>query len=118
MEITTQRRVKNMMQERCPRCHQGQVFKTKGSVSQFKIPVMHEECPVCHHRFETEPGFFTGAMYVSYGLALLEMIAAFLITLFFPLSIEGIMAVVCIPVVLFWVFNFRMSRMIWMYLFG
>ena len=30
---------------------------------------MHETCPVCDHRFEREPGYFVGAMYVSYAPA-------------------------------------------------
>ncbi|HAA13743.1 MAG TPA: DUF983 domain-containing protein [Cytophagales bacterium] len=105
------------MQERCPNCHQGQVFKTKGNPLRFQIPVMHEQCPVCNYRFETEPGFFTGAMYVSYGLALLEMILVYLIVLPFSLSVDWIMVAVCLPVLVFWTFNFRKSRMIWMYLF-
>ena len=31
---------------------------------------MHELCPSCGHRFMREPGYFQGAMYVSYTLAL------------------------------------------------
>ena len=31
---------------------------------------MYERCPVCLLRFEREPGYFLGAMYISYGLAL------------------------------------------------
>lgn len=31
---------------------------------------MHERCPVCNLRFEREQGYFLGAMYISYGLAL------------------------------------------------
>lgn len=31
---------------------------------------MNATCPVCGHRFEREPGFFQGAMYVSYGLGI------------------------------------------------
>ena len=31
---------------------------------------MHQRCPVCQLRFEREPGYFLGAMYISYGLAL------------------------------------------------
>ena len=31
---------------------------------------MHERCPVCDLKFEREAGYFLGAMYVSYGLAL------------------------------------------------
>lgn len=29
---------------------------------------MFERCPVCDLRFEREPGYFLGAMYISYGL--------------------------------------------------
>ena len=41
---------------------------------------MHERCEDCDLKFEREPGYFLGAMYVSYGLALatIAMIAALL----------------------------------------
>jgi Protein of unknown function (DUF983) len=31
---------------------------------------MHERCPACGLKFEREEGYFLGAMYISYGLAL------------------------------------------------
>lgn len=31
---------------------------------------MHEYCPVCGLKFEREEGYFLGAMYISYGMAL------------------------------------------------
>ena len=31
---------------------------------------MNTRCPVCELRFEREAGYFLGAMYISYGLAL------------------------------------------------
>jgi len=31
---------------------------------------MQEECSVCHLRYTREPGYFLGAMYISYGLGL------------------------------------------------
>ncbi len=34
---------------------------------------MHDECPSCGLRFNREPGYFLGAMYVSYGLALVAI---------------------------------------------
>ena len=39
---------------------------------------MFERCPVCDLRFEREPGYFMGAMYISYvlGLLVIVMIAA------------------------------------------
>ena len=37
----------------------------------FRGPLaMNPRCPVCGHRFEREPGFFQGAMYLSYLLAI------------------------------------------------
>jgi uncharacterized protein (DUF983 family) len=46
----------------CPRCRQGRIFR--GWLS------MNEICPVCNLKFNREPGYFIGAMYVSYGLSI------------------------------------------------
>jgi hypothetical protein len=34
---------------------------------------MHERCPVCELKFEREPGYFLGAMYISYGLGIVTV---------------------------------------------
>lgn len=34
---------------------------------------MYERCPVCNLKFEREQGYFLGAMYISYGLALVTI---------------------------------------------
>ena len=34
---------------------------------------MHARCPVCDLEFEREQGYFLGAMYISYGLALVTI---------------------------------------------
>lgn len=41
---------------------------------------MNERCAACDLRFEREPGYFLGAMYISYGLGLVlvAVIAALL----------------------------------------
>ena len=41
---------------------------------------MHERCPVCDLKFAREAGYFMGAMYISYGIALvtITLIAALL----------------------------------------
>lgn len=35
---------------------------------------MYERCPVCDLKFEREEGYFLGAMYISYGLALFVIV--------------------------------------------
>ena len=36
---------------------------------------MNERCPACGLHFDREPGYFLGAMYISYGLALVLVFA-------------------------------------------
>ena len=40
---------------------------------------MHERCPACDLKFEREEGYFLGAMYISYGLALITIVGLGLI---------------------------------------
>jgi uncharacterized protein (DUF983 family) len=62
-----------MLRQLCPRCRRGPIFRR----SIFRgFPKMHELCPTCGLKFEREEGYFLGAMYVSYGVALV-LIAAF-----------------------------------------
>jgi len=57
--------VRDMLLQRCPRCRIGGIFR----YSIFRgFPKMNERCPVCDLRFDREPGYFLGAMYVSYGI--------------------------------------------------
>ncbi len=48
---------------RCPLCHEGKVF---GNL----ILRMNQNCPDCGLKFEREPGYFLGAMYFSYAMAI------------------------------------------------
>ena len=38
------------------------------------FPKMHERCPACDLKFEREEGYFLGAMYIGYGLALITIV--------------------------------------------
>jgi uncharacterized protein (DUF983 family) len=62
--------VRDILLQRCPRCRVGKVFR--GSI-YTGFPKMFESCPVCRLRYAREPGYFLGAMYISYGLALAVM---------------------------------------------
>jgi uncharacterized protein (DUF983 family) len=71
------RTVKDILCQRCPRCRLGSIFR----YYIFRgFPKMHERCPVCNLKFDREPGYFLGAMYVSYGLGIVivSLIAALL----------------------------------------
>lgn len=60
------RRLQAILEQRCPVCLAGPMFS--GLIE------MNDRCPVCGHRFMREPGFFQGAMYVSYVLAMAQLL--------------------------------------------
>ena len=60
----------SILRQRCPRCRRGKIFH----YSVFRgLPKMCERCSVCNLKFEREPGYFLGAMYISFGLALVTI---------------------------------------------
>jgi hypothetical protein len=68
----------------CPQCHEGQFLVS--SVYDLKnIGDVRVECDVCHLKYEREPGFFYGAMYISYGLGVALFVTIWAsCTLWFP----------------------------------
>ncbi|MBP6310922.1 MAG: DUF983 domain-containing protein [Flavobacteriales bacterium] len=54
---------------KCPYCHEGNFFISSNPYDLTKAGDLHKECSVCGRKFEREPGFYYGAMYVSYALA-------------------------------------------------
>jgi len=50
---------------KCPRCQSGDMFLSGALTKKFMA--MNHECPHCKLLFEIEPGFFWGAMYISYA---------------------------------------------------
>jgi len=67
-----------VLQSKCPRCRRGKIFS--GSLYGFNLQRTNETCSHCHMRFEIEPGFFYGAMYVSYAFVVAEMLNVGLLT--------------------------------------
>lgn len=50
---------------RCPRCRRGDLFPTS-SFSFAKPFEQYEHCPACAQNYFPEPGFYYGAMFISY----------------------------------------------------
>lgn len=108
--------ITGIITEKCPKCGKGKVFVKKGNPLLFQMPRMNENCPVCNHKFEKEPGYFFGSMFVSYAVAVAEMITFFFLVHLFVKSIPSLIALIAVLSILLSTFNFRLSRMIWMYM--
>ncbi|WP_229725474.1 DUF983 domain-containing protein [Hymenobacter baengnokdamensis] len=104
---------------RCPRCHQGPLF-LHPATSLTKFTDMPAECPVCGQSYEPEPGFYYGAMYISFGFAL----AIFLVcgvSLYYLANDPGLWVYVGTVAVISLALTpliFRYSRALMLYLFG
>lgn len=60
---------------KCPYCHVGDFF-ISNPYNLKKMGDIHESCELCKCTFNPEPGFYFGAMYVSYaiGVSLLAVV--------------------------------------------
>lgn len=117
MKNTKGYKLGGVLKEKCPQCQVGDVFHAAKSAFDI-FPKMKATCDSCGYHFEREPGFYQGAMFVSYGLSLVEgVFVFFVLKLAFPmmdsLTIVGLIIAV---ITLLSMRNFRLSRMIWLYI--
>lgn len=109
----------SLLHGNCPRCREGRIFKHKMyNLTQFNV--MNETCPHCGVRLEPEPGFYQGAMYVSYAITVAFLVAASMVFyLFFSHWSEWTYIFIFIGLMLLLVpFNYRASRILYLYMFG
>ena len=100
----------------CPRCRKGKIFK-RPFYSPRSFDEMYELCPHCGLRYEIEPGYFIGAMYVSYAISGGVALVLGFILFYFAGDPEGwFYAAIIAPVmVIIAPVNFRVSRVIWLH---
>ena len=108
-----------VLEGNCPRCRTGKMFVAP-VYKLSKFHVMHEQCGHCGLRYQREPGFFYVAMYVSYAIS----VAILLVTTFLlyhlandPALNINIITVSIVSAVTYPI-NFRISRIIFLHLFG
>ena len=98
---------------KCPRCHEGDLFET-GSFSFQKSFDMPEQCPECGQQYFLGPGFYYGAMFISYiitGWFALIVVGGLILLGGVQWDVAfGIMVVI---MAILFVWFFRISRAIW-----
>ncbi|MDX5421026.1 MAG: DUF983 domain-containing protein [Hymenobacteraceae bacterium] len=108
----------SILHYKCPRCHEGELFVHKGW-SYTRFSQMHDTCPYCNQSYEPEPGFYYGAMYVSYAIttALTITILVAMSVLLEEITLLWFLGALVSALLLFFPFIFRMSRAIWINFF-
>lgn len=94
------------------------MFSSGNPFSWIKLTHMNANCTVCGQSFDLEPGFYWGAMYVSYALSVGIIVPA---GFFFAYALEwsdllSIIAATALLVLLLPAI-YRYSRVVWLYFF-
>jgi uncharacterized protein (DUF983 family) len=98
---------KRALRLRCPWCGGGELFR--GALA------MHERCTACGLKFEREPGYFLGSIYVNYGAAVVVAIGLHLVlSTSLGWSAPAELAVILPVVVALGFLLFRVARALWL----
>ena len=102
---------------KCPRCRQGDLFCKPGLIRYNNVLEMPEKCPNCGQVYEIEPGFWIGALWMSYpivvAIELPFLFAALLTTNYSPWLFFGLML---LAFVVFFPLLLRLGRSIWIHI--
>lgn len=81
----------SVLNNRCPRCRRGDLFKYPNAYAlrHSNYMKMHEHCPLCGQATDIEVGFYYGTGYVSYAITIfLSVVTFFLWWLVIGISIN------------------------------
>jgi uncharacterized protein (DUF983 family) len=102
---------------KCPRCHEENLFVHKNPYNLNKAFEMVKACPACGQITEPEPGFYYGAMYVSYALAVAIGCFVGVPMLFFGASALATVIAIAVALLILSPITLRLSRMVWINFF-
>jgi uncharacterized protein (DUF983 family) len=99
---------------KCPQCQEG-AFLVSTPYDLSKVGDVREECDVCGLKYSKEPGFYYGAMYVSYalGVALFVTVWASCNWFFTDVSVWVQIGLVVLLSILLGPYLFALSKIIW-----
>ena len=102
----------------CPKCQNESMYLDKNMLHLTKILKMNENCSHCGLKYQIEPSFFYGAMYVSYGLNVAIGIAAFIVSyVFFKTSLKIAFISIIATLIISFPLVLRLSRNIYINMF-
>jgi uncharacterized protein (DUF983 family) len=102
----------------CPKCQKESMYLDQNVLHLGNILKMNEKCSHCGLKYQIEPSFFYGAMYVSYGLNVATGIAAFIVSyLIFGSSLKVAFIAIIASIIILFPFILRWSRNIYINMF-
>ncbi len=110
-------KIYSIIHNKCPKCNEGNFFEDNNPLHLKKVLKMNSHCSFCGFKYEIEPSFFYGAMYVSYGLTVGASIITSVILFFLGLNLLQIFISIFIMLILFTPVTLRLARLIYSNMF-
>lgn len=110
-------KIYSIIHNKCPKCNEGNFFEDNNPLHLKKVLKMNSHCSFCGFKYEIEPSFFYGAMYVSYGLTVGASIITSFILFFLGLNLLQIFISIFIMLILFTPVTLRLARLIYSNMF-
>jgi uncharacterized protein (DUF983 family) len=109
----------SIFNNKCPYCQEGDFFISSNPYNLKKSGETYEKCKVCGEPFSKEPGFYYGAMYVSYAITVaIFLIVWFATSYIFPLfGVTPKVLIVVSLIVLLGPYIYFISKLIWANMF-
>ncbi len=103
---------------KCPQCQEGEFFVSH-PYDLKRIGDIHENCSHCGLKYSKEPGFYYGAMYVSYALGVALFVTLWTsFNLFIPkASIYTQLWVITLTTIVLSPYLYALSKIIWANMF-
>ncbi len=111
-------KINSILTGSCPKCQEENMYLDTNPYHLGNLFKMHETCSHCKTKYQIEPSFFYGAMYVSYGVGIAFAVAAFIISfVFFGSSLVTAFIAIVATMIVFFPVIIRLSRNIWINFF-
>ncbi|MCC6817027.1 MAG: DUF983 domain-containing protein [Saprospiraceae bacterium] len=79
---------------------------------------MHKKCKVCNENFFKEPGFYFGAMFISYIVSgIISLAIVGVLILVFKMDWIKALVILFLILALSYIYLFKVSRVIWLSFF-
>jgi uncharacterized protein (DUF983 family) len=104
---------------KCPRCNRGEFFESRNPYNLKEAGNIKESCSHCKLKYSPEPGFYYGAMYVSYGLGIAMFVTVWVALLVLYPSYTPIELIILlfISLILLGPYIYALSKTVWANLF-
>lgn len=114
-----QKRLYSIFKYKCPRCHQGEFFESRNPYNLKKAGNIRETCSHCDLKYSPEPGFYYGAMYVSYALGIAMFVAVWvaLMVLYPAYTPMLLISLLFVSLIVLGPYLYALSKIVWANLF-